>query len=377
MRIGIDITPIAQPRTGVGNYCYHVLSNLLREHPDCEFLGLTTGFGRLEPEVARGLSRIRRLPLPTRAMYALWDRWGRPRADRCLGNVDLYHATNFFMPPVAEAGRILTIYDLTFLVRPDLCSPKIVRRFAANVRRHAAEADAVLACSESTKADIVHYLGVEPGRVFVAYGAVEPASGPEADPREARRMLRSYYGIEGPFILYLGTLEPRKNLATLVRAFARASAGVDHKLVLAGGPGWGMEALHKAIDDSGVKDRIVLPGYVPEEHVPLLYAGADFFALVSHYEGFGLPLLEAMARGCPVIAADNSSLPEVVGTAGLLVNAAREEEISEAIVCLAGDTDLREDLRERGRRRATQFTWQEAATVTMAAYRSACAGEDR
>ena len=369
MRIGIDIGPIRQVRTGVGNYCHHLLMHLVELAAGEVFAGFSTGMR--PPELAGSLAGINRMhiPVPTRLMYALWEGLGLPRVDRLLGGVDVFHATNFFMPPTRTARRVVTIHDLTFLVHPELCNPRIVGPFSRHVVRCAREADAVLTYSESTRRDVAERLDVDAGKIHVAPLAADPAFNPMA-PEEARALLRGRYGVDGPFILFAGTLEPRKNLAGLVRVFAALRDEIPHRLVLAGPAGWNAMAVNEAIDTLKLADRVLRPGFVPLDDLRALYSRADAFVFPSRYEGFGLPLVEAMACGCPVVAADNSSIPEVTGDAALLVDSNDEDALANAIVKVLGDTDLRAQLIGRGSRQAGRFSWRRCAETTLAVYRS-------
>jgi glycosyltransferase involved in cell wall biosynthesis len=369
VRIGIDIGPIRQVRTGVGNYCHHLLTHLVDLAEGETFAAFSTG--TRTPELAGSLAVLRHVhvPVPTRLMYALWGGLGLPRVDRLLGGVDVFHATNFFMPPTRTARRAVTIHDLTFLVHPELCSPRIVGPFSRHVRRCAREADAVLTYSESTRRDIAERLDVDAGRIHVAPLAADPAFAPMAR-GEARALLRSRHNLDGPFILFAGTLEPRKNVAALVRVFGALKDEIPHRLVLAGPTGWNTREAEEAIDRQNPAGRVVRPGFVPGEDLRALYSAADVFVFPSRYEGFGLPLLEAMACGCPVVAADNSAIPEVTGDAALLVNCADEAALAEAIMKAIGDAELRTGLIERGLRQAGRFSWRACAETTLAVYRS-------
>jgi glycosyltransferase involved in cell wall biosynthesis len=359
LRIGYDATPLGGRHTGVGNYTGAVLQALLAE--DVEVCCLSSG--RARPDLSNyPVAMHRHLPLPTRAMYLLWQWTGRPRADLLLDDVDVYHATNYFLPPVASARTVLTIYDLAFLKHPEWCSPKIVGPFSRGVVKHAHRADAILTCSEATRMDIVDLLGVSVERVHVAYGAVDPALG--AAHHAGSRL------IEGPYILFVSTLEPRKNIEGMLRAFALAAKDIPHTLVLAGGVGWGMEGLGALIESLGIAPRVKRMGYVDDADMHGLYAEADVFFFPSHYEGFGLPVLEAMACGCPVITSRTSSLPEVGGEAAHYVDPNDIDAMAEALRQVLGDASLRETMGARGEKQAAKFSWKDAAARTLAVYRS-------
>jgi len=238
----------------------------------------------------------------------------------------------------------------------------------------ARRAKQVIAISESTRRDVIARLRVPAERVQTIYCGVDPSFQPL--PRVDVEAFRREKGLPERFILYLGTIEPRKNIGRLAEAFAnlaRSSAHdmADVHLVIAGSVGWMSESTLAGIHDLPVRDRIHLPGYVPEEEKPLWYNAAICLCYPSLYEGFGLPPLEAMACGVPVIASDVSSLPEVVGDAGILVSPMDTDALMDALRRVLVDAELRAELAQRGLDRASRFSWAEAARETVATYRRA------
>ncbi len=370
MRVGIDISPITAARTGVGNYCYFLLRHLLELDPDVRYAGFSSGSSRVELEVLAGRVTHRHVPMPTRALYALWAATGFPKADTFLGGVDVFHATNYVLPPTRSARRVVTIHDLSFLVAPELCSPKIRRIFAHGVRAYAHGADAILVYSESTKNDIVRLLDVDPARIVTAPIAVDENFKPV--PRDdAEDTLAKRFDVRPPFVLFVGTLEPRKNVPAVVRTFARLANDIPHRLVLVGGVGWNAEPILRTIDELRLGDRIQRVGFVPAyDDLRFFYSAADAFLFPSHYEGFGLPVLEAMACGCPVITANNSSLPEVGGDAALYAESEDVEGLASALASVLSDATRRERMRQLGLERARTFSWRRCAETTLGVYRS-------
>ena len=369
MRIGYDITPLTRNRSGVGNFCYYLLKHLIELDDDVQFEGLATRASRGDLGELAGRIVHRRVPLPTRVLYRMWTTLGMPRADALLGGVDVYHATNYFLPPTRSARRVVTFYDLSFLTMPDKCSPKIVGPFARHTRRAALEADAILTCSESSKDDIVRLLDVPPGKVTVTHGAVDEGFLPiERD--QAARTLTKRYGVEGPFILFVSTIEPRKNVPTLLRAFKQIAGDIPHTLVLAGATGWNSDGIPGIIDGLGLSGRVVRTGFVASRaDLAALYSAADLFAFPTLYEGFGLPLLEAMTCGCPVVSARNSSVPEVVGDAAALVDDATDADaIAQTMAGVLADPAQLSAMRARGFEQAERFSWEACARQTMAVY---------
>ena len=375
---------------GIGRYV-----GALSRHLDAE-AGRNRGavrwlVARHPPEriAAAGLPAERTVALawPGRLATRAWVELRRPRLPaRLAAELDLVHATSAAIPPVRGRPLVATVHDVAFRYFPE-AYPASGRHFHQRATRIAvAEAARVLVPSTATAHDLTELYGLEPERVAVTPLGVDPPVA--ADPEPARRLLQRL-GVGGPFLLAVGTLEPRKNLARLVAAFAEAGAELpEHHLVVVGPSGWGdaLAATPPARSDGelarveraapsrvagAVPPRVVLAGPVQDRVLHGLYAAADGLAYPSLYEGFGLPVLEAMARGLPVLTSDRSSLPEVAGGAALLVDPADVPAIAKGLVELVSDRALRGRLAADGRRRAARFTWQATAAATWAAYEEA------
>ncbi len=279
--------------------------------------------------------------------------------------IDLLHGPDFVVPRRRRCPAVVTVHDLAFLRYPEILTVDS-RRYYGQVRRVVAEVQRVIVDSRQTAADVQELLGVPAERVRVVHLAPTPLGPPTAETVEN---VRARYGLDGRFLLYVGTLEPRKNLATLLRAFARLPAAAAVRLVLAGPRGWLDEPVVAAAARQG--ERVRLLGPVPADDLAALYAAATAFVFPSLYEGFGLPPLEAMAAGTPVVAARASCLPEVLGDAALLVPPIDEEALAAALGRLLDDPALRDDLRARGLAQAARYSWERTAAATLAVYREA------
>jgi len=373
MRIGIDYTSAARQSAGIGRFTRELIRAALALDEDNDYRLLVAGRQPVaEAHLPRASRRYRlvQTPISERNLVRLWHRLQIPLpVEVFLGRVDIFHSPDFVLPPVARAVKVLTIHDLSFLRVPECADPRLRWYLGQVVPRSVRRADFLLADSESTRRDLVELLGVPPDRVQVIYGGVDAMFAPVED-AEALRRAREKYARGRPFILAVGTLEPRKNYPTLIRAFARArqAARLPHALVIVGRKGWVYEPIFAAVDDLGLHDEVIFPGFVPDEELPALYNAADVLVTPSFYEGFGLPALEAMACGTPVIVSDVSSLPEVVGEAGVRIDPRDEAGLAEAIVRVVGDSALRAGLREAGLRRAREFTWDRAARELLGVY---------
>jgi glycosyltransferase involved in cell wall biosynthesis len=282
---------------------------------------------------------------------------------------DLVHFTNYLAPLACPVPYVVSVHDMSLSLLPQYHTVKKRLLTSTLVPSVARAARMVLAPSESTCRDIVRLLALDPARVRVVPYAPGPAFAPQTP--DAQRLAR-VYGVAEPYFVYVGTLEPRKNLARALRAFATLAAALpDHRFVLAGQPGWHCDDVLAEVQAAA--GRVMLLGYVPEEDLPLLYSHAVAMVYPSVYEGFGLPVVEAMACGTPVITSRSSSLEEIAKDAAALVDPLDERSIAEAMHAVATDPALRASLRTRGLARAATFTWARTARETAEVYREALA----
>jgi len=360
VRIGIDASPIAARQAGVGQYAAKLISHLVRVAPEEEFVLYRTGPGGESVESAEWGAHVRVVSAPKLLLQA------RSRLDR----LDVYHGTNYRLRGVGRRGTVLSIHDLAAERVPGVIRRRWGLRLASEKTRRAAHrATSVIVPSEHTAKDVVEVMGVPREKIeVIAYGVGEEYY-PErtAGDREA---LRRRHGLPHErYILCVGTLEPRKNLPALIAAFGRLPrARRSHCLVLAGSLGWRTEGIDDAIDRSGLAGAVVMPGYLPADELRSLYSYADLFVFPSLYEGFGLPPLEAMACGAPVITSNTSSLPEVVGDAALQIDPRDPDALAEAMSAVLDDESLAASLREKGFDRVKRFSWERAARHTLELY---------
>ncbi len=312
-----------------------------------------------------------RLPTINPRVRIPWEQLLAPLLLRQSG-AQLFHGVHSVVPFASPVPSVVTVHDLAFIrfsqtfraynrAYLDLATRLSVRRAAR-----------VLVVSEHTKREVVGILGVPEERVVVTPNAARAHFRPPEPQRLAA--FRAKKGLPERFVLYVGTLEPRKNLPTLLEAYAEVARRHDAPLIVGGGKGWLYDAVFQRLEELGLREQVRFVGYIEEEELPLWYAAATVFVFPSIYEGFGMPPLEAMACGTPVITSNSSSLPEVVGEAGLMAPPDDPAAFAAAIDQVLSDAGLRAELRERGLAQAARFTWRTTAERTLAAYEAVAAG---
>jgi glycosyltransferase involved in cell wall biosynthesis len=365
MRVGINALLCAgganHRRTGVSRYIDGLIRAMgqLSSSPD---IVAYTSSGMAPGDWPRVELRIARVPVTHPAARIAWEMTALPIASRRDG-LDVFHGTVNTIPHGIRAATVVTVHDLAFLRFPDQVTTKRYRYLKHMIGSSVRRADLVV----TTRQDVVDVYGIDPDLVVVAPLGVDPAFRPA--PAERIAAARARFGIARRYVLAVGTIEPRKNLARLVRAFGKISAEVPHDLVLAGPEGWLMDEIEDAIAGCGVPDRVRRTGFTADDSLVALYSGADVVAMPSLYEGFGLPVLEAMASGAPVLTSNVSSLPEVAGHAAVLVDPTCVESITDGLRTVLASETKRSEMRALGLQRAAQFTWERTAALTVAGYK--------
>ena len=354
---------------GQGTYIRELVPALSRTDPSLDITLFHSRFdpprGETEPWIEQ--HRLEQLPWSMRQSYPAWALAARPSLPSAVTSTDVVHVpTPAGVPPPGPRQRsVVTVHDVAFLARPDLFPRRWRLMYRAGLARAVRTADAIIAVSEHTADDLRRRTKVGAEKIHVVpLGASLP--GPEPDVTATLSRLN----VRRPYVLFVGTLEPRKNLIALVRAYRRLAAkGFDHSLVMAGAVGWKSAPLMHELSLKG-PGSIVLTDRIPSEEVDALYRGATALVYPSLYEGFGLPVLEAMARGVPCVVSNSASLPEVAGDAALFVDPESVEEIAAAMERVTADAELRERLRQLGLTRAAEFSWDETARRTLEIYKS-------
>lgn len=368
MTLCLDLSAAAHERAGLGRYAASLAHALL---------ALGTPFAGFINDPRENHLRPPLSELPMHTAHLARKRWrlraaasyfGGPSLNQAFNGVTLFHATEHLLPKITHTRGVFTLHDVAYLLFPKYHLFQNRIYLSVMMPRFLARADAVICVSENTRRDALRFYRLNPDKVHVIPEGVEPHFRPDL-PIERRAAVRAKYRLPERFILYVGTIEPRKNLATLLDAYAALRAqSPEIGLVVAGGKGWLYESFFERLHLLGLENVVTLTGYVPEADLPALINCAEVFAYPSVFEGFGLPPLEAMACGVPVICSNASSLPEVVGEGGVLLPPTETSAWKEALERLLADATLRADLRARGLIRARKFTWANAARQTLSVY---------
>ena len=371
-RIALDYTPALKQTGGIGRYARELTGALASIDSSNAYRLFAAGSKSTElPELPGENFVWRTTRVSSKWLARLWHRAGIPLPiETITGHVDLYHATDFVLPPTRSGTRtLLTVHDLSFVRVPSAASPPLKAYLDAVVPPSVEAADHILADSEATKSDLIELYRAPAEKISVLYCGVNPRFRRVDDAGMIQRIRRKY-GLAGvSYILSVGTVQPRKNYSRMVEALAALRrAGHDLHYVIAGGRGWLEAELGATIERSGMGEYVHMLGLADDADLPALYSGARMLAMVSLYEGFGLPVLEAMACGTPVITSNLSSLPEVGGSAALLVDPHDSMAIYDAMLRLETEAETRMRLIRAGYQQVERFSWERAAGQLKSIY---------
>jgi len=370
MSVYFDVSAAVHRRAGLGRYAESLARGLL------PLLGKELAFFYNREAGIEPLAGLEHVPSRTVSLgYKPWrmlvwlGQLGRVGFNRLLPGARLYHATEHLLMPLRGIPTVLTVHDLIFRRYPAHHKPLNRTYLNATLPLFCRRAGHIIAVSEQTKRDIMAAYGVPAEKISVIYEAADPRFRPQ--PPEVVAEVRARYDLPPRYVLFVGTIEPRKNLVGLLEAYrSLLDRGSNVGLVTAGRTGWRSESFFERLAALRVAERVTLLGPFPDAELPALYSAADVLAFPSLYEGFGLPVLEAMACGTPVVASNTSAIPEVAGEAGILVPPHDVVALAGALERVLADAALRADLRARGLAQAARFTWQRSAEATLALYRS-------
>jgi glycosyltransferase involved in cell wall biosynthesis len=383
MKVCIDGSPILGLQSGFYRYVSELIKNiaLIDVYNDYQIF-----FFLFNKNMRKNFRReMNKLPnqknfsyrttlIPRSVLDVLWNEFGFkfPRIELFTGKCDIFHSTSCWLPEVKKTKTVVTLYDLTVFKLPNLYqyslkeSEKIFKKISLY-------ADKIIAISENTKKDFIEIFGTDPQKIIVIPLGVSENFRPLQNKERIKSALQKY-GIMCPYLLHTGTILLHKNLQTIIKVFGilKEKFGIPHKLVIVGEKKRLNKVLYQVEISPYIFEHIIFTGQISQEDLISIYNGADLFIFLSLYEGFGLPPLEAMACGVPVVVSNVSSLPEVVGAAGILVNPLNIDEIVDAIIKIISDMKLKKELSEKGLKRAKEFSWQKTAIETLSVYKELC-----
>ncbi|TDX59260.1 glycosyltransferase family 4 protein [Orenia marismortui] len=375
MKIGLDIQSTLKNKTGVGWYTQNIIENLADN--ELEFEGYAFNFlGR--NNIHKSIStlnfdvKINKI-LPYSLYRRIWSYLPIPYNHLVNSQADIFHFFNYILPPKIRGKVIVTVYDMVYKLFPETMTKKNYRWLEKGLQRSINRADKIITISKSAKKDIMKYLAIDEEKIEIIYPGIDHELYSSELKVGKVKELREKYNIPKNFILYLGTLEPRKNIGRIIDAYAKyqQQAKDDISLVLAGKKGWMYQEIFDKVKEHSLEDKVVFTGYVNEIDKPAIYKMSKLFIFPSLYEGFGMPVLEAMASATPVITSNISSLPEVVGDAALLVDPYDISDISSVIKRILEDKKLQLRMIEQGLKQSAKFSWQKSAEKLLTVYKEA------
>ncbi len=374
MRIVIDAQSLIEPLAGIGRYARCLLETFAKMPPGNEFhlfYGASLRQWRVKfPEFDNPDFHPKLIKFPGKIYRALTEKYKIAPPLAFMGSFDLFHGLNYYVPRV-KYPSIVNIYDMSFALHPQFFTRERLSDIPPKAAVSSKRADRIITGSIAAKSDIVDIYNVPEDKVVVIPNGVEERFRPRgADEIE---LYRKRSGLPDKFLLYVGTVEPRKNITALAKAYKKLRLK-DVSLVIAGAKGWLYDGIVREIGELNLGERVIFTGRIPEEDLPLIYCSSLVFVYPSVYEGFGFPPLEAMACGAPVITGDRSSLPEIVGDAGLCVDPENVDILAGAMEYLLADEGKRRELAGKGIERAKGFSWKRCADKTMALYRELAGG---
>ncbi len=370
MRIGFNARYLQNTHSGIETYILNLLLNLKKIDKINEYL-LFFGRNKPVPDIISEIDfdcDISSMHTGNQLKKALWEHLYLPNAIKRKG-IDIFHEPFFVAPVFKKCPTIITIYDLAFLRVPDAYNLRNKLYFKLFLEKSIISSDAIIAISNSTKEDIISVFPQSKNKVFVVYpGRDEDFR--KVDDKERLNKVKDVYNIRGEFLLSVSLLSPRKNIINLIRAFKifRSRSRLNEKLVIVGRKGWLWKDIFKEVSSSGLDDDIIFCGHIPKDHLIALYGASKAFIYPSFYEGFGLPIIEAMSCAVPVIASKSSSMPEACGDAAILVDPYNAGDLADAMENLCSDPSLQDALIKKGLRQVEKFSWVDTAEKTLKLY---------
>lgn len=379
MKIAIDISPLTrQKKTGIENYVFNLCKNLPLIDKKNEYILFANSYGhyqQLQKAVEEiGVSNYQNMSMkvskvPGSVLKLMWKYLSVPSSEQMIGNIDIFHATDRLDMPLKKSKLVVTIFDMIPLIFKEFLTKDAARYFKDYFDRVIPMADMIISISYCTKTDILKYFDIPEEKVKVIPLAAS-VNYKRIQEKGLIEKVKNRYGINKKYLLYVGVLDPRKNLINLIKAYNDLPVHTkrDYQLLLCGKKSWYYEEIIRTVRELHLEEKVIFTGYIPEKNMSILLNAAEIFVYPSFYEGFGLPPLEAMACGTPVITSNTSSIPEVVGDAGILVNPDNVAELSDAIFKVLSDESLKIQLSEKSVIQAKKFSWEMTARKTVEVY---------
>ncbi len=366
MKINLELQPCLKNKSGIGIYTYE-LAKLLQKKDDIELSGNIFNFLNRN-DISKDIEGLTmNINLCTLFPYGVYRRiWNKIYINYNKlfnSNDELYHFFNFIVPPNIIGKVIATIHDMTYILYPETMDKNNLKRITRDIDYSVKRADKIITVSENSKKDIIKYLNVPESKIEIVYNGVDYERFSKQYSQDEKEEVRNKYLLPEKYILYMGTLEPRKNIESVIEGFSILKQKYKNniKLVIAGKKGWLFESIFNLVGKLNLTEDIIFTDYVDENDKPLIYNMAEMFVFPSLYEGFGIPVLEAMASGVPVITSNVSSLPEVAGDAALLVSPKDKNAIAEQMNRILSDEKLKKELIYKGKVQCKKFTWKDSA----------------
>jgi glycosyltransferase involved in cell wall biosynthesis len=371
MKITFDAHPLVEKfKSGIGMYEYNIIKSLIDMFPEdsyyYNFFSVSDTIDKINElkYFDKGFSKIHVCDKLSYGTYkAIWNLIPLKYQRFFNYKSDISHFFNYMLPPGVHGKKIITVYDMVYKAYPEVVRFKTKTMLNLGLKKSIKNSDKIITISEFSKSEIIKYFPECEDKIDIVYCGVDYDLFRPISNEQAITNVKNKYGITGQYLLYLGTLEPRKNIERLIEAYSKILKDVSDPptLVISGGKGWMYDTIFEKVNELNISSNIIFTGYIDKHHIPILLSGAVAFIFPSLYEGFGLPVLEAMACGTPVITSNLSSLPEVVGDAAILVDPYSVEAICEAIIKVTIDEALRESLSKKGIDRSKLFSWDAAA----------------
>lgn len=376
MKVGIELQPCLKNKSGIGIYTYELMKRL-QEHKEIELCGDVFNFmnrNNIEPDLSGLHFKMQVCKVFPYGVYRrIWNYVPIPYRILFNREVEITHFFNFIVPPRIKGKVINTIHDMTYILYPETMDQRNLKRIKDDIQYSVDRSDRIITVSESSKRDIIKYLGVEEEKIKIIYPGVDYEKFSRYPTAAEIKGVKEKYNLPDEYVLYMGTLEPRKNIPSIIEAFYQLKQQDDPqvqalKLVLAGKKGWLFESIFKKVQELGIEDDVVFTDYVAEEDKTVIYNQARIFVFPSLYEGFGIPVLEAMAASIPVITSNVSSLPEVAGNAGILVEPMDVSAIAQGMYKLLKDKGYCKEIVKKGHEQAEKFNWNKSADSLINIY---------